>query len=103
VPLVCGSARAHTGTGDQPADVRPGLGWTDAADVGNPLSWIRAPPHIRGQGAPGAGPPCRRPGNPAGGFTGSTRHLERDRDSRSNQQAKPPGSRSAAWAGGSSL
>jgi len=56
------------GTGDQPAGVRPVLGCTDATDVSNPLSWLRAPP-------------CRRPGNPAGGSTGSTRHPERDRDS----------------------
>src|SRR5437762_12249820 len=63
-----------------------------------------AVPLVYGAGAvPGAGPPCRRPGNPAGGFTGPTRHPERDRDSRSNQQAKPPGRRSATWAGGSSL
>jgi hypothetical protein len=34
--LVCGSVRA--GTGNQPADVRPVLRWTDATDVRNPLS-----------------------------------------------------------------
>jgi len=38
VPLVCGPARTHTVTGDQPAGVRPVLGWADAADVRNPLS-----------------------------------------------------------------
>src|SRR6185312_8804898 len=36
------TARAHAGTGDQPADVRPVLGWTDAADARNPLSWLQA-------------------------------------------------------------
>src|SRR5947207_3223388 len=39
-----------------------------------------AVPLVYGAGAvPGAGPPCRRPGNTAGGFTGPTRHPERDR------------------------
>ena len=88
VPLVCGSARAHVGTGDQ-RSVRPVLGCTDAADVGDPLCL-----------APGTALPQTR--NPAGGSTGSTRHPERDRDSCSNQQAKPPGSRSTARAGRSS-
>jgi hypothetical protein len=38
--LVCGSARAHTGTSDQRAEVHPVLGWTDATDVRNPPSWL---------------------------------------------------------------
>src|SRR6266851_5802259 len=97
VPLVCGSARAHAGAGDsQPTSVRcrgglmprtsgircPGSGTATSTGAG---------------GVPGTGPPCRRPVTPAGGVTGSARHPERDHDSRSNQQAKPPGSRSAAW------
>jgi len=67
VPLVCGSARAHAGTGDQPADVRPVLGWTDAADVRNPLSWLRAPPHLRGrEGCPVLGRPAADQGTRPG-------------------------------------
>jgi len=60
---VCRSARAHAATGDQPADVRPLLGRTDATDVRNPLSWLRAPPHLR---EPKGRPPCRRPGHRPG-------------------------------------
>jgi hypothetical protein len=44
-----------------------------------------------------AGPPCRRPGNLAGGFTGSTCPPERDCGFSTNLRAKPLGSWSAAW------
>ena len=37
------------GPGDQPADVSAVLGWLDAADVKNPLCWLRAPPHLWGR------------------------------------------------------
>ena len=37
----------RAGTGDQPADVRPVLRWTDATDVRNPPPWLRVR-HING-------------------------------------------------------
>src|ERR1700689_3224896 len=70
------TARAHAGTGDQPTDVRPVLGWADATDDRNPLSWLswlRAPSHLRdrkGALEPGCLPHTRAP---ARGSTGSTR------------------------------
>jgi len=71
VPLVCGSARAHAGTGDQPAGVRPVLGWTDAADVRNPPSWLRAPHTYRSRRDAqcwAALPQTREPGRGLYGF-----------------------------------
>ena len=46
--------------------VRPVLGRTDAADVRNPLSWLRAPPHLRGRRGARRWAACRRPGNRPG-------------------------------------
>jgi len=86
------------GSNPQPAsaDVRPMLGWTDVTDGRNPLSWLRAPLHLRdrrGALVPGCLPHTRAP---ARGSTGATRRLERDRGFSANLQAKPPGSWSVA-------
>ena len=94
--LVRGSARARAGTGDRPADVRPVLGWTDAADARNPLSWLQAPRHLRGRRGARRWVALPQTRNPAGGFTDLTRRPERDRDSSTSLPAKPPGSRSTA-------
>jgi hypothetical protein len=67
----------------QPHDLSPGIE-LDRVDASRGRG-ARVRPRVTS-----AGPPCRRPGNLAGGCTGSTGHPERDRDSRSNQQAKLP-------------
>jgi hypothetical protein len=55
-------------TGDQPADVCPVLGWTDATDVRETAAPAPGTATSTGvEGVPGAGPPSRTPGNPAGG------------------------------------
>ncbi len=54
-PGPCPGLRAspgHVGAGDQPPDVSPVLGRTDRTDVRNPMSWLRAPPHLRGGRGP---------------------------------------------------
>jgi hypothetical protein len=54
--------------------------------------------HIYGaEGLPGAGPPCRRPGNWAGGSTGSTRRPQRDRGFSTNMQARTRGPGDTGW------
>src|SRR6185437_2467673 len=78
--------------GAQTADVRPVLGWTHAADASNPLSRLQAPPHPRGRRGARRWATLPQTRNPAGGFTGSRRRPERDRDSSTNWQAKPAGS-----------
>src|SRR5712672_2436322 len=71
VPWSAGRPRARAGTGDQRADVRPVLGWTDAADVRNPLTWLRHR-HIyggrRGSRTWAALPQTRDPGRGCHGF-----------------------------------